>query len=209
MDHRLPVVAWPKVRLDTVATVQTGIAKGARVPRDPVSLPYVRVANVQDGRLDLSKMKSIEIEREQLHRYALRRGDVLMTEGGDFDKLGRASIWSGEIEPCLHQNHVFAIRCDPAKLLPEWLCWVSGSHYGRRYFTLCSKQSTNLASINSSQLKAFPLPLPPIIEQQKVAAALSALDRQIDLLEMQREQFQLYKRVVLSSFLSGELAGPA
>lgn len=208
MEHRLPTVAWPKVRLDSVATVQTGIAKGAKVLRDPISLPYVRVANVQDGRLDLSKMKSIEIERAQLQRYALRRGDVLMTEGGDFDKLGRGSIWAGEIEPCLHQNHVFAIRCDRDRLLPEWLSWVSGSHYGRRYFTLCSKQSTNLASINSSQLKAFPLPLPSIFEQQKIATALRALDaRALLLLKLVNEKRRL-KRSLMQQLLAGQRRFP-
>lgn len=145
--------------------------------RDPVRMPYLRVANVQGGHLDLAEIKRITVDRAEVGRFLLKSGDVLMTEGGDFDKLGRAAIWAGEVEPCLHQNHVFAVRCDPDKLLPEWLSIVSSSHYGRRYFQLCSKQSTNLASINSSQLKALPIPLPPRNEQAAIVALLQNVER--------------------------------
>ena len=103
------------------------------------------------------------------------------TEGGDYDKLGRGFIWHGEIPNCLHQNHVFVVR-PHAKLLSYFLAALTSSDYGRAYFQACSKQSTNLASINSSQLKAFPVPLPPIHEQQAITSKLSIWDRAIHLL---------------------------
>lgn len=82
---------WEQVELSKVAEVQTGIAKGAKTVSNPVELPYFRVANVQDGFLDLSEIKTITVERHQISRYLLRTGDVLLTEGGDFDKLGRGA----------------------------------------------------------------------------------------------------------------------
>ena len=108
-------------RLRDVAKVRTGIAKNKeRKVLDPVSVAYLRVANVQDGFLDLSEIKSIEIERNQVERYRLNYGDVLFNEGGDFDKLGRGCVWRGEISECVHQNHVFVVRCN-SDLLPEFL----------------------------------------------------------------------------------------
>jgi type I restriction enzyme S subunit len=89
-------------------------------------------------------------------------------------------VWQGQIDPCLHQNHVFAVRPNAEILLPEFLAYVASSMAGRRYFTLCSKQSTNLASINSTQLKQFPIPLPPLSEQQRIADILSTWDRAIE-----------------------------
>ena len=56
----------------------------------------------------------------------LRPGDVLMTEGGDLDKLGRGTVWKGEIPDCLHQNHIYAVRCFRHKLLPEFLASGDG-----------------------------------------------------------------------------------
>jgi len=181
-----PPVGWKKTALDHVAEVQTGIAKGKPINGAAVTVPYLRVANVQDGHVDLSVMKEISLKPSEVDRYSLRKGDVLFTEGGDLDKLGRGTVWNGEIEPCLHQNHVFAVRPKPDRLLPEFLAFQAASQYGRRYFQLSSKQSTNLASINSTQLKQFPVLLPPIPEQRKIAEILRTWDEAIAKLEALR-----------------------
>lgn len=186
MPKSAPPVGWRKTALDHVADVQTGIAKGKAINGATVTLPYLRVANVQDGHVDLSIMKEITLKPSEVGRYSLRKGDVLFTEGGDFDKLGRGTVWNGEIEPCLHQNHVFAVRPNPDWLLPEFLAFQAASEYGRRYFQLSSKQSTNLASINSTQLKQFPVLLPPLPEQRKIAEILRTWDEAIEKLEALR-----------------------
>ena len=73
-----------------VANVRTGVAKNSKgKSRESVKLPYLRVANVQDGHLDLSEIKTIRIRRDELDGYRLRKDDVVLTEGGDFDKLGQ------------------------------------------------------------------------------------------------------------------------
>lgn len=171
---------WEKKPLEHVAFIQTGIAKGAKKLKNPVELPYMRVANVQDGFLDLSIIKTIEIDKNQIERYLLQVGDVLLTEGGDFDKLGRGTVWKGEIDRCIHQNHVFVVRPKPGVILSEYLSLLTGSQYGKSYFLKCSKQSTNLASINSTQLKEFPVLLPPIPEQTAIADLLSTWDQAIE-----------------------------
>lgn len=177
---------WKRLPLDHVAEVQTGIAKGKAINGPTVTLPYLRVANVQDGHIDLSIVKKITLKPSEVVRYSLRKGDVLFTEGGDFDKLGRGTVWNGEIEPCLHQNHVFAVRPTLDRLLPEFLAFQAASDHGRRYFQLSSKQSTNLASINSAQLKQFPILLPPLPEQCKIAEILRTWDEAIEKLEALR-----------------------
>jgi type I restriction enzyme, S subunit len=172
---------WRTTTLDGVATVQTGLAVSAdREQVDPVRLPYLRVANVQDGHIDLSEIKTITVSRHQIARYALQAGDVLMTEGGDFDKLGRGAVWNNQIAPCLHQNHVFAVRPDSAQVMSAFLAAYCESGPGKRYFLTCSKQTTNLASINSTQLKQMPLVVPPLEEQERIVAALEVWDQAID-----------------------------
>jgi type I restriction enzyme S subunit len=162
----------PCVPLSEVAEVRTGLAKGKRAQSAAIEVPYLRVANVQDGHLDLKEVKLIQVAPEQVGRYALQTGDVLMTEGGDFDKLGRGSVWTGEIDPCLHQNHVFAVRSQPALVRPGFIAALAASDYGRSYFLSCAKRSTNLASINSTQLKALPVPLVPMVEQARFVAVM-------------------------------------
>lgn len=195
---------WPVVLLQDVAEVRTGVAKGKKGLKDPVELPYLRVANVQDGHIVLTEVKTIEVEASQVERYALRRGDVLMTEGGDFNKLGRGDVWEAQISPCLHQNHVFAVRPDPSKLNSYYLAALAASDYGRQYFLSCAKRTTNLASINSSQLKSFPVLLPPLDEQARIADIVAAANARIEILGTKKAHYQTLKRGLMQKLLTGE-----
>ena len=199
---------WQKVQLHKVAEVQTGLAKGKSGLSDPVRLPYLRVANVQDGRIDLGEVKYIEIERSQVLRYSLKAGDVLMTEGGDFDKLGRGAVWQGQIDPCLHQNHVFAVRPNAGVVDAGYLAALAASEYGRTYFLSCAKRSTNLASINSTQLKAFPVRMPLIEEQRRIARLLSTWDQAIVVTERLLSNSQSQWQALLSTTLHLSPANP-
>jgi len=154
--------SWPRQPLSAVAEVISGVAKGRKLdPGEAVELPYMRVANVKDGYLDLAEVKTIEIKRSEVEKLLIRPGDLLMTEGGDPDKLGRAALWAGEIDACVHQNHVFKVRSDQARLSPAYLRALAGSAFGKAYFLSVAKKTTGIASINKTQLSAFPVPLPP------------------------------------------------
>lgn len=198
------VADWPTVSLQEVAEIRTGVAKGKKGLKEPIELPYLRVANVQDGHIDLTEVKTIAVEAAQVERYALQSGDVLMTEGGDFDKLGRGDVWEGQISPCLHQNHVFAVRPTPSKLNSYYLAALAASDYGRQYFLSCAKRTTNLASINSSQLKCFPVLLPPLDEQVRIADIVAAANARIEILGTKKAHYQTLKRGLMQKLLTGE-----
>ncbi len=173
------------VPLFNVACLQTGIAKGKKYPASvrTVELPYLRVANVQDGHLNLSEMKTIVIPETEKDRYLLRNGDVVICEGGDFDKVGRGAIWRELVADCLHQNHVFSLRADSSTVLPEFLALQLASPYGKRYFLGCAKKTSNLASINSTQVKAFPFQVPSLKEQRAFMSDTAKLQTAREALE--------------------------
>lgn len=175
---------WAWVRLGNLAEVVGGVTKGRDLRGRKVrSFPYLRVANVQRGFLDLGVMKEIDIPEEELPKYRLLPGDVLFTEGGDWDKLGRSTLWRGEIDPCIHQNHVFRARMVASELDPAWFSSFANSPLGRRYFEDAAKQTTNLASINMTQLKNCPMPIPSLAEQRRIVAKVEALMKLCDDLE--------------------------
>ncbi|MFE1201879.1 restriction endonuclease subunit S [Streptomyces sp. NPDC058762] len=164
---------FPYVQLSDVADISGGVALGRTVSEAAsVELPYLRVVNVQDGYIDTSDLKTVRVFRSEVERYSLRKGDLLITEGGDFDKVGRGAVWDGRVSLCLHQNHLFRVRCHVGKLLPDFLAAYMASGKGRRYFLSIAKQTTNLATINSSQLKRMPVPLPGLDEQGRVVELL-------------------------------------
>ena len=150
-------------------------------------------------------MKSLVVEASSVDRFRLRPGDVLFTEGGDADKLGRGCVWRGQIDPCLHQNHVFAVRPETERLRPEFLAMWAASPTGKAYFLDCAKQTTNLASINSTQLKALPVPLPPAEEQDEVISAVSSISNQLDAERACHDQLVGTKFALMSVLLTGEV----
>lgn len=197
---------WKKLALEDLAALQTGISVSANRPiDDPIRVPYLRVANVQDGHLDLTEIKTIELAKGKIERYLLRKGDVLLTEGGDYDKLGRGCVWNGDIPQCVHQNHVFAIRTDDSRLDARFFSAQATSEYGKHYFRSCSKQTTNLASINSTQLRQFPVLLPKRDEQNSIVEILTTWDRGIEQLDRLIAAKEKRKRALMQQLLTGKL----
>lgn len=199
---------WAVLPLKLVADVKTGVAKGKdHGERATVRVPYLRVANVQNGYLDLSEVATIDIPVEDLARQALRPGDVLMNEGGDFDKLGRGCVWDGQIDPCITQNHVFAVR--PHNVSPAWLSAITDSDYAQFYFMTRSKQSTNLASISSTNLMDLPVVLPPDVEQKAILGYIAHdSKRSGELLSVTEAALELLKerrQALISSAVTGQI----
>jgi type I restriction enzyme S subunit len=144
-----------------------------RRPRD-YPTPYLRVANVQRGYVDLSKIKELEVPPQELSKYQLEQGDILLCEGNSADLVGRGAIWRGEIENCVHQNHVLRVRLDGTRALPEYVMAYINSDSGRAYFRSKAKRTTNLASINSQEVARMPLPLPPLAIQRDIVRQVEA-----------------------------------
>lgn len=166
---------WPVMRLDELAEIVSGLTLGGAPSQEPTQkVPYLRVANVKDGSLMLDDIKEINATKEDVERLQLRRGDVVLTEGGDPDKLGRGTVWREEIPLCLHQNHIFRVRFETSRVCPEFAAYQFASVYGKTYFLAHARQTTGIASINKGVLSRFPFCVPLIDEQRRVASRLRA-----------------------------------
>ena len=167
---------WEWARLGEVVLISSGVTLGRKtaIP-SPVSLPYLRVANVQRWHLNLTSVKEVVVDESELERFQLVSGDLLITEGGDWDKVGRTTIWRNELPICGHQNHVFKARGTSSQWNPVWAEMYLNSAVARAYFASSAKQTTNLASINMTQLKDCAFPFPPLTEQSRIVARVASL----------------------------------
>ncbi len=166
-------VGLPTVDLYSIGEIRSGLTKSPQNRAAAHSRHYLSVANVQRWSLALDEVKKIDVPDEDMHSYRLRRGDVLVCEGGGIDQVGRAALWNDEIEDCVHQNHIFRVRVDTRRISPSFLVAVLNSSYGQRYFRMKAKRTT-IASINRKDLSMFPLPLPPLGEQNILVERLQA-----------------------------------
>lgn len=198
----------PRVRLGWLAEVRTGLTLGAKYSGDLEERPYLRVANVLADRIDLSEVKTVAVPASTAAAAELMAGDVLMTEGGDMDKLGRGAVWRGEIVGCLHQNHVFAVRPGP-DLVADYLALVVRSAMARAYFESTAVRSTNLASTNSSKVRSFRFPAPRRADQQRIVDAFNqrsiVLSEAAAELRAFRETLAEYRDALITEAVTGKL----
>ncbi|MGY5099652.1 restriction endonuclease subunit S [Streptomyces sp. 900105245] len=200
----------PMVRLGYLALVQTGVTvdSSRKYDEEVVTLPYLRVANVQAGYVDLNEVSEITVSRRAAAASRLQVGDVLMTEGGDLDKLGRGTVWLGEIDNCLHQNHVFAVRPDVNTLNPEYLTLLTRAPMGREYFESTGNKTTNLASTSSSKIRDFRIPLTnPTTQREVVKEVNTRLDSISDFEELISQQLSLLverRQALITAAVTGQ-----
>lgn len=202
---------WKCVPLKRCAKVRSGITLGKKYPSGThlIDVPYLRVANVQNGHVVLGSVTTLKVTPEEARQFQLPEGCVLMTEGGDRDKLGRGCVWNGEIANCIHQNHIFAVTVNDEVLYNKWLEFVSASDVGRVYFDLTAIRTTNLACTNASKVMALPVPLPPRYEQEIISTELqkilSEFDRIHNSLKSQIELLHELKARIIADVVTGKI----
>jgi len=201
-DPVINSMGWDGIELAAVANIVSGITKGRKTrEQEMIVVPYMRVANVKDGHIDLSEIKMISATISEIEQYALEADDVLMTEGGDPDKLGRGAIWHYEFKDCIHQNHVFRVRLNKEKVNPQYFAEYLKHPKAKQYFLRCAKQTTGIASINMKQLKALPILEPPIELQNKFAAFVDTVEQQKAVMQASLEKLEInYKSLMQQYF---------
>ena len=137
--------------------------------------PYLAVANVQRGRLELDDLKRFEVTSEELERYRLMPGDLMVVEGnGSENEIGRCAIWSGEVQDCLHQNHL--IKCRPLSLdLSSWVLQTLNSPFGIAVMKSLAVTSSGLYNLSVGKIRSIAFPLPPLKEQHRIVAKVDGL----------------------------------
>ncbi len=200
-DMLLNPLSWPEISLETAANIVSGITKGRKTQsRELVEVPYMAVSNVKDGYIDWTTVKTIMATQAEIDQYRLLPDDVLMTEGGDPDKLGRGAIIREPLENCIHQNHIFRVRLDESSILPEFFAEYLQHQKAKRYFLRCAKQTTGIASINMKQLRALPVLVPPIEAQKIFADFVAGVGRQKLTIQQSLDKLEVLRKSLMQEY---------
>lgn len=195
---------WRRCQLVEVADIRSGITKGRKTRAELREVPFIRAANVQDGFLDLAEVKTLAVSDDERERFSLQRDDILMTEGGNAEHVGRGWLWEDEYEGAVCQNHVFRVRVERDVVLPRYLAYVIGASPARAYCLESAKRTTNLASINKTQVSEMVVPVPPLGVQDDIVRKLDAL-RRVGVAERRAaERLTRVRAALVEELLSGE-----
>jgi len=196
-------------RLDSVADISGGLTRNRKDFEQPdlIEVPYLRVANVLRRHLDLREVATIKTTRAKAEALRLLPGDVLFNEGGDKDKLGRGDVWKGQIENCIHQNHVFRARITSPDFEPRFVsAW--GNTFGRWWFETYGTQTTGIASINKATLSRFPVPRVALEVQRAWADRLDSVVAVHEMLSGELADLRLFRSTLLSALVDRETEIP-
>ena len=189
--------------LGDLALVSYGIQKSPENRPGPDARPYLRVANVQRGQLDLSEIKYIEVSDAEMEALRLQAGDLLVCEGNSADLVGRPAIWNDEIPDCVHQNHILKVRVNREAAIPEYVLEYMQTPPARSYFRSRAKFTTHLASINSNDLRELPVPLPPLDIQHDILQDVQASRAEIARLRADAERVRRAARAEVEALILG------
>ena len=193
---------WKKIELGKLSEVQGGLQVSHRRSINPIEAPYLRVANVFRGYLNLSEIKTMRVKQSEFKRVLLKKNDILIVEGhGNKNEIGRSAIWNGKIENCLHQNHLIRIRLKQEKLNPCYADFFINSALGKQQIQQVSNTTSGLNTISTSNVKSFKIPFPPIKLQTHFATIIKNIEAQKEALRSSlRESEDLFNGLLQEVF---------
>jgi type I restriction enzyme S subunit len=193
---------WEVVRLGDLFQAQQGASMSPRRREGQPQYPFLRTLNVLWGRVDLTTLDQMHLTSEELARLSLKAGDLLVCEGGE---IGRTALWRGQLELCAYQNHVHRLRAKHQDMIPDlYVYWMQAAML---LFGLYGAEGnrTTIPNLSQSRLSAFPVPLPPLVEQQEITSILSAVDRKIGAEENRKRALEALFKTLLHNLMTGKI----
>lgn len=163
---------WQISSLGKLFEVQQGKAMSAESRNGPAPKPFLRTSNVLWGKIDLSSVDRMHFTDEEVRKYALQPGDLLVCEGGE---VGRAAIWDNELPGCLYQNHIHRLRRIGTNVEPKFaMYWLQEAILHLNIYEGAANRTT-IPNLSAARLKEFAIPFPQPEEQRAIAAVLSKI----------------------------------
>ncbi len=197
---------WPIFCLgDVILSSRYGTSKKAH--SEQIGVPVLRMGNIQNGYLDFSDLKYVDLPSNELEKYRLEHGDILVNRTNSLELVGKAATFFGSDEDWVYASYLVRIKVDNSKALPEFVTAVLNSKMGRDFVLKTARRAIGMVNINAQEMKRFPLPLPPIEEQRRIVQLLEeARPRANELRDhLQSEDVSFLKTSILQKAFSGAI----
>jgi len=191
---------WETKRLgDHTTLIRNGTTYAASL-RDGV--PITRIETISSGFVDLSRVGYAKYSKV-IENYKLQSGDILYSHINSIDHIGKVAQVS-DVQELYHGMNLLVIRPGD-NTNSKWLFYVLNAEFARNWARSIAKQAVSQASINTKEIKTFPISTPPLPEQRAIAAVLSDMDAEIAALERRREKVKQIKQGMMQQLLTGRI----
>ncbi len=170
-------------------------------------VPVLRMGNIQDRKLDWENLAYSD-DKNEIKKYLLKHNDVLFNRTNSPELVGKTAIYKSEM-PAMFAGYLIRIHRKEDLLDADYLNYFLNSQIAFDYGKTVVISSVNQANINGSKLKGYPIPAPPLLEQQKIVKNLELLSAATQRLESIYKQkiaaFEELKKSLLHQAFNGEL----
>lgn len=191
----------PIKHLEDIADIQGGITKNKKREAMKLQLPYLRVANILPNELDLTEVKTIGLTEQEYEAVRLISGDLLIVEGNGSDtQIGRSAIWNGQIDPCVHQNHLIRVRLRD-EALPLYVQTFLSSSEGRRQIMAKAVNTSGLHTLSTRKIRSIEIPVPPFSLQREFADFATSIDKSKFAVQKALDELNATTKIILNQEL--------
>ncbi len=191
---------WKSKKVGCLFDVQLGKMLNETARTHGEQLPYLTNYNVQWGRFDLSKRNEMHFSERDKSKFALKKGDLVVCEGGE---VGRCAIWRGEVTPCFFQKTLHRLRPINGEIIPEFMfAYMRFISDSKRISDLTTQSS--IAHLTREQFCKLDVIFPPLPEQRKIADILSTWDEALEKLDALIAVKERRKKGLMQQLLTGE-----
>lgn len=197
---------WDVIKLISLSI--DGIKNGAFNDPKKVGKGYklINVVNLYSKpHIKTESLGLLELNENEFKKYKVEKEDVFFTRSSlKLEGIAHCNINISNEENLIYECHIMRIRPDKTKINPFYLRYYCISNPARKFFMSHAKQVT-MTTISQSDIAGMPIPLPPIHEQEKIAAILSTVDDKLEVLREKKEEYRVLKKGLMQQLLTGSL----
>lgn len=195
---------WEVRKLKYIAQIVLGKMLQSNSSGNDYLRPYLRSANIQWEKVDISDIKEMWFSKNEMKSYLVNSKDILVSEGGE---VGRSCIWNDEIKECYIQNSVHKITCnqeyDPFYIYYQFYIMASKGLFE----SIVNRVS--IGHLTREKLTNIKFIIPPLNEQAQIVSLLQQESEKIDLaitkIEKEIELIKEYRTTLISDAVSGKI----
>lgn len=195
---------WTMRSIGELFEIGAGKTMSAKARNGKRKTPFLRTANVLWDEIDLTNVDEMDIPDEELQSKSLRRGDLLVCEGGD---IGRAAVWNGQREVMSFQNHLHRLRPKTDLTCPRFYVYYLQCGFTQLGVFEGAGNKTTIPNLSKNRLAALDVPVPPLKEQEAIVTILSAVRRGVDCHSRAEEHATELKAACAADFFTRGLHG--
>lgn len=165
---------WQVPRISDLFDMRQGKALSPRARQGKSPRPFLRTSNVFWNRIDLSTLDRMDFDDDEVKKYDLQKGDLLVCEGGD---VGRTAIWEGQLPTCMYQNHLHRLRRKDERVEPAFYAFWMQAAITQLGLYIGESNRTTIPNLSQGRLGGFHVPLPSRPEQRGIAHVLRTIQR--------------------------------